>query len=90
MLHQAKQSNLPKCAACGALASWDVWELPICVACHGEWIRDERFSAGTINAALGLGNTPEEFTEAGHQRYCAEATKRTRAWVAERRTARAA
>lgn len=80
----------PVCAGCGSPAQWEVWEQPLCSECHALWIRDDRFSAGAVNAALGISNDPKDFTEANHARYCAEATRRTKAWLVERRTARAA
>lgn len=83
-------SKVAKCAGCNSPAQWEVWGCPLCIECHTLWLRDERFSVGAINGALGLSNSPEEFTEAGHRRYVAEATRRTKAWLAERRTARAA
>lgn len=81
----------PACACCGKPGHWNVWGVDVCIDCHAKWLADERFSAGTINAALGLSDEPEAFTPDAHTRYCAEATKRTNAWVAEQRqTARAA
>lgn len=90
MLHQAAQPRVPKCAGCNSPSNCVVWEQPMCLDCHAAWMRCDDFSSGTINAALGISDKPEDFTEANHKRYCAEATKRTKAWLAERRTARAA
>lgn len=84
MLNREAKSNAPRCAICGITgAIWEVWGQSVCPRHHAEWIGDERFSVGSINDALGLSSSPEEFTEAGHKRYCAEATKRTAAWVRE-------
>lgn len=90
MLHQANNPKTPQCSGCNSPSSCTVWEQPLCFPCQAAWYRDDRFSSGTINAALGISDKPEDFTEANHKRYCAEATKRTKAWLAERRTARAA
>lgn len=91
MLSREPKADAPRCAICSITgAIWDVWHVPMCPTCHGAWLQDDRFTAGAINDALGLSNSPEEFTVAGHARYCAEAEKRTRAWVAELRKARAA
>lgn len=71
------------CARCRSPANCLVFELPFCLECHSLWMRDDRFSSGAINAALGVSDRPEDFTEANHRRYVAEATKRTRAWLGE-------
>jgi hypothetical protein len=76
-----------RCVTCDTTgAIWDVWGAPLCPGCHGDWMADDSFSAGAINDALGLSNTPAEFTPEGHARYCAEATKRTTAWVVSRKS----
>lgn len=73
-----------RCSACGVTgAVWEVWGQPLCPTHHAEWMRDDRFCVESINGALGLSSSPEEFTVAGHKRYCVEAERRTRAWVAE-------
>ena len=87
MLREAPKAT--KCACCNNSSAGLVWEIPACQDCFAEWIRDERFDSSTINAALGISNKPEDFTKTNHERYCAEATKRTKAWVLER-TKRAA
>lgn len=87
------QLNAPpktaKCVCCNNPSVGLVWEIPVCQGCFAEWMRDDRFNPGVINAALGISNRVEDFTEANHQRYLAESTKRTQAWVLER-TKRAA
>jgi hypothetical protein len=90
MLHNVNKPAAITCAGCKSPSNCTIWEQPACFECHAHWIRDERFSVGAINDALGLSSDPESFTEAGHKAYVAEATKRTRAWLAERKTARAA
>ena len=86
--------NKPKpaapCACCNGASETEVWGIRVCYACHSAWMADDRFGSGVINAFLGTPDTVEGFTPEAHTRYCAEAAKRTRAWVAERRTARAA
>lgn len=86
--------NKPKpaaaCVCCGAASECEVWEHRLCFACHGVWMADDRFSTGVINKHLGTPDTVEQFTTEAHAKYCAEAKRRTAAWVAERRTARAA
>lgn len=80
-----------RCALCGATgAVWDVWGVLLCPTHHANWLADERFSVEAVNGALGLSSAPEEFTPAGHARYCAEAERRTKAWVTEQAKARAA
>jgi hypothetical protein len=81
-----------RCAACDVTGGiWVVWGVPMCPNCHAVWTADERFSAGSINDALGLSSSPEIHTADGHKRYCVEAERRTKAWVSERRAkARAA
>jgi hypothetical protein len=81
----ATQRRAAPCARCGELASAEAWGHPLCAGCWGEWLADEQFAAGDINRHLGLSNSPEEFTSAGHARYCAEATQRTTAWVRQSR-----
>lgn len=90
MLHHVNQPTAPTCAGCRSPANCTVWEMPMCFECQTAWHRDERFSSGAINAALGISDRPEDFSEANHRRYVAEATKRTKAWLGERKTARAA
>lgn len=85
--------NKPKpiaCAVCNATSAGQAWGIEICSACYGAWMDDDRFSSGVINKFLNISDRIEDFTETNHQRYCAEATRRTKAWVAERKTARAA
>jgi hypothetical protein len=82
MLTHVNAKSVP-CAKCRKPSDCEVWGLRICYACHSAWIRDDRFSSGTINAALGISNEIEAFTEKNHARYCAEATKRTVAWTRE-------
>lgn len=78
------KQEVQKCAGCNSPSNCTVWEQPLCLSCQTAWYRDERFSCGPINAALGISDKPEDYTEANHKRYCAEATKRTKAWLAER------
>lgn len=81
----------PACACCPRASETEIWGNRVCYRCHSAWVSDERFSSGAINKHLQLSDRPEDFTPANHARYCAEATKRTAAWVAERKTtARAA
>lgn len=85
------QASAARCALCDFTgAIWEVWGVLLCPTHHAAWIADDRFGSGPINAALGLSDSPEAFTVAGHARYCAEAEKRTREWVTEQRKARAA
>lgn len=86
MLNQV--NSAPKahpCAACGAESTTTVWDSRICYQCHAWWMADPRFEAGSIEAAVGR----IEDLDAAHKAYCAEATKRTRAWLGTRK-ARAA
>ncbi len=83
MLHNANAPKTAPCARCKAPCDCEVWGIRICYDCLRAWIRDDRFSSGTINAALGLSNEVEAFTERNHERYCLEATKRTAAWTKE-------
>ena len=78
----SKPKSIP-CARCGSASEAEAWGIRICYRCHAEWMADERFSSGVINAALGVPNTVEQFTTQAHVRYCAEATKRTQAWARE-------
>lgn len=80
-----KPPAAPPCARCKKPSDCEVWGFRICYACHSVWIHDERFSSGTINAALGISNEPEAFTPHNHGRYCLEATNRTKAWLTEGR-----
>lgn len=90
MLHHANKSTAPTCAGCNSPANCTVWEFPLCFECQTAWHRDDSFSSGAINRALGISDKPEDYTPANHARYCAEATKRTKTWLASRKTARAA
>lgn len=81
---EAKPSRpLAACSRCSTPAPFEAWGHPLCEGCWGAWLRDEQFTSGAINRHLGQSNAPEEFTREGHARYCAEATKRTAAWVRE-------
>lgn len=82
--HVTATKKSDPCAGCGNASETEVWGIRVCYPCHALWISDERFSSGVINAALGISNKPEDFTKANHERYCVEATKRTKAWLLER------
>lgn len=84
-----KAEPVVSCAVCGKPALWMVWEADLCATCHAAWFSDPRFEAGRIYAALGLNDPQDQLGDEAHRAYCAEATKRTRAWVAARK-ARAA
>jgi hypothetical protein len=88
--HKAPPVEVVPCARCGLPSLFEAWGASLCEGCWGEWMRDEQFTSGAIHSHLGQSNTPEEFTQAGHARYCAEATRRTTAWVREGRQARGA
>lgn len=79
-----KPKPAPPCACCGNASETEVWGFRVCYPCHGVWMADDRFSTGAINEFLGAPNTVEQFTKEAHAKYCAEAKKRTAAWVAER------
>lgn len=87
-LREAPKST--PCACCSAASETEVWGFRVCYPCHSAWMADDRFSNGVINKHLGTPDTVEQFTPEAHARYCAEAKKRTAAWVAERKTSRAA
>lgn len=79
-----EEINRPKsvpCARCGNASEVEVWGHRICFSCHSAWMSDDRFGSGSINASLRLSDRVEDFTTANHERYCAEAKKRTAAWV---------
>lgn len=75
--------------ACGEPAIFYVWEVPVCGACNADWLTDERFTTGSINAALNQTDDPARIAnyETHHRAYCAEATRRTKAWADSRRVA---
>lgn len=75
----------PPCSRCGQPATFEAWGHPLCESCWGEWMRDERFTAGAIQRHLGQSDK-----QAAHARYCDEATRRTAAWVRDGRRARGA
>jgi hypothetical protein len=85
--------NAPKvypCATCSKPATIVCWGEDLCVVCHGTWWADPQFDAGSIEAAVGIDSRacPKP---GDSELYCAEATKRTRAWAAAQRAkARAA
>lgn len=85
-----KPPPVPPCACCGAGSECEVWGFRLCYPCHGVWMGDDRFSSGVINKHLGTPDTVEQFTKEAHAKYVTEATKRTRAWIAERKTRAAA
>lgn len=72
---------------CGEAAVGFVWEVAVCAACNHDWHQDERFSTGSINAALKQPDDPTRIGdyEVHHRAYCAEATRRTREWADARR-----
>jgi len=85
MLNNLNAAPKAPCACCGAASETSVWADRVCYPCHAAWMADERFSSGVINAAIGSSDAVEQWTPESHARYCAEATRRTKAWVAERR-----
>ncbi len=91
MLTDVNKQKIPPCACCDKASECEVWGNRLCWPCQGNWMADDQFSSGAINKSLGVSDKPEDFTTANHERYCAEAKKRTAAWVLEMRAkARAA
>lgn len=72
------------CARCPSMdMAGAVWGVSLCRACHAEWHADARFDAAPVYAAAGV-----DFRAASEDlsAVTAEWTRRTRAWVAERKT----
>jgi len=79
---QVSSSSL-KCARCASPAKADVWECPVCYECYGAWMVDPRFASAAIERVL----KPTADADEQHRAYCAEAKRRTVAWVREARAA---
>ena len=81
------------CVSCGTSATYVMFplELVACANCFRDWIREESLSVEAIEAAIGVFHVNQTGSYSEHVKlFDAELSKRTRAWVAERKTARAA
>lgn len=91
----SEQSSKPPqypCAICGAHSTGRVWDTDLCHGHYGVWYADERFAAGSVDAAIGLqkvrGIYPPH-TPAQAAASAAEYRKRMAAWLGEMRRAAA-
>ncbi len=87
----AKPKPAAPCARCRAPAveGWVVWGHLVCAGCASDWQRREEFTSGAVDAAAGVACSALGWTvrgqlvdmEAAHRATCAEAQRRTDAWV---------
>lgn len=80
------------CFDCGTAATYVMHplELVACPDCFRAWIREESLSVEAVEAAVGAFHVSNQPYAEHCARFDAEMLSRTRAWVAARKTARAA
>lgn len=81
MLREDSRPMAVACACCRSQALPGlIWGVALCEACQADWRVDPKFGDSAVIAAVGTDLRAK----------CAEWTRRTHAWAAERRARRAA